>query len=97
MSNKKINDLPKNLSQDDKLNLILKQQASLQEEVSALRKRLSRYFIWIYVGATIKILLIVVPLILAAVYLPPLISDFINSWQNGTGAGNWTQILNSWR
>jgi len=67
------------ISQEDKLDLLLEQQAVLQEEVSRVKKKLERYILWSYIGTAFKLLLILAPIIVAFIYLPPLIRDYTNT------------------
>ena len=67
------------ISQEDKLNLLLEQQALLQEDLSRVKKKLERYILWSYIGTAFKLLLILAPIIVAFIYLPPLIRDYTNT------------------
>lgn len=67
------------ISQEDKLNLLLEQQALLQADLSGVKKKLERYILWSYIGTVFKLLLILAPIIVAFIYLPPLIRDYTNT------------------
>ncbi len=64
-----------------------KQQSQL-DEISAQNKKILRHFFWMSVGSYLKILLIAVPLILALIYLPPLLDQVYTQYQDliGTSA-----------
>lgn len=70
---------PAKMSQEDKLNLLLEQQIVLQQDLFVVKKKLERYILWSYLGTAFKLLLILAPIIIAFIYLPPLIRDYTNT------------------
>jgi len=67
--------------------LIQKNNEVLAEATKTLNK-VKRYLFWGYFWSVVKILLVIVPLVVAIIYLPPLFSDFMKSYGNLLGDSN---------
>jgi len=51
-------------------------------------KKIKRYMFWRLIISAIWIILIILPLIVAVIWLPPILSDFMSQSQNLLGGGN---------
>lgn len=55
---------------------LLRENLALSEKIYTQNKKIKRYIVAHAVGSWLRLLLIVVPLILAAIYLPPLLKPY---------------------
>ena len=60
---------------------LTEQNAILSDEVRTLRKKIERYFLMSNIWTVVKIIFIVGPVIIAFIYLPPLLRDFLGKYQ----------------
>lgn len=74
-------DNSKNVTNEN-LAQLLGQNLMVSEEILQLTKKIRRFVIYSQIASVVKIILIVGPLIVAAIYLPPYISSLINQYQN---------------
>ncbi len=66
----------------------------LLERNEEILKRVKRYLFWAQILGSVKILLIVVPLIAAAYFLPTLMEQFTNMYKNaGLGPNGSIDVL----
>ncbi|HNW55518.1 MAG TPA: hypothetical protein PKN62_00325 [bacterium] len=63
---------------DEELRRILAEQAAAIAEIKEDTKKIYRYLRWQRIGGWLKLLLILIPLIAGAIYLPPVLNDLIN-------------------
>lgn len=72
----------------------LKVSKKILENTSVIRK----HIFWSRVWSGVKLLLVIIPLVLAAVYLPPLISKYAGIYESLFGkGGQQTDILNQFK
>ncbi len=55
--------------------------------------KIRRYIFWNYVINFVKLILIVIPIILAIIYLPPLIQQFFDTYKELLGIFQTTEVL----
>lgn len=79
---------------NDKLNVVLRQNQLLMKEVHQLNKKVSRYILMSQIGVLVKILLILTPLVVAFIYLPPLIKNYLGTYQSLSPIKNVGETLN---
>ena len=70
------------MNQDDKLQTILEQTAAIQEDLSKLTKKVSRYILMARISAVIWLILIIGPVIAGIIFLPPLIKNMVAPYQD---------------
>lgn len=70
------------LSQDDKLQAILEQNAAIQEDLAKLTKKVSHYILMARISTVIWLVLIIGPIIAGIIFLPPLFKDLMASYQS---------------
>lgn len=68
--------------QADKLTDLLQANLERSEEILKISREVKKYMRWQSIWSTIRTLLIVAPLIVGFIYLPPLIKDYIASYQS---------------
>jgi hypothetical protein len=66
---------------EDQLKNILAENLRLTKEIHAMARTIKNYVILQRILSVVYILLIIVPLIIGAIYLPPLIRTLINPYQ----------------
>ena len=66
----------------DKLIDLLQANLDRNEEILQISREIKKYMRWQNFWATIRTLLIVAPIIIGFIYLPPLIRDYIASYQS---------------
>ncbi|HOZ53558.1 MAG TPA: hypothetical protein PK142_02675 [bacterium] len=70
------------------LNDLVRENIKVSQEILSLTKYIKKYIIWQKIFSWIKLFLIVVPIILAFIYLPPFLKDFSASVQGMIGSVN---------
>ena len=60
---------------DEEIKEVLKKNLELTQDIHRMVKKINKFIIWQQVIGVIKILLIVVPLVLGAIYLPSLLQN----------------------
>lgn len=84
-----------NANNEEKLEKLLQENLRLTEEIHKMSKRVNRYVTIQNILSFVYFLLIVVPLILGAIFLPPLISNLINPYMELLDSGkDATKALN---
>lgn len=73
---------------------LLKKNLQWSNIIYEQNKRIQRRLTWMVVGSYLRLLIVVIPLIVAAVYLPPLLRDIMGSYQQvlGTSAGGSVDV-----
>ena len=64
----------------DDLAILLKQNLLVSQEIERLTKRIYSFIVFSRVMWWVKLLIVVIPLIMAFVYLPPFVQTIINSY-----------------
>ena len=72
---------------------MIKKNIALSEEILRLNKKISRYVLAAQIMSLIKFLIILAPIILALIYLPPLIKNFFNNYSQVLPAGDELKSL----
>ncbi|MFA6534058.1 MAG: hypothetical protein WCT37_02685 [Patescibacteria group bacterium] len=72
---------------DDDLKKLLAENLRKTEEIYQITQKLKNYLFWGQIISVLRLLLIVVPVILAIIYLPPFISDLLKQYQGLLGRG----------
>lgn len=73
---------------DSEVKNLLEENLKLTKEIHQMSRKVSRYVAFQKVLSAIYLLLIIVPIIISAIYLPPLIKNIISPYQellNGGG------------
>ena len=74
-------------TQQDKIQNLLEQNLEYNKAIYQLAKKTKRYMLVAQIMGVIKILLIVIPVILAVIYLPPLLKTWLGPYQELLGGG----------
>lgn len=64
---------------------LLAENLELTKKVYELTQKIKRYFIWQQIFGVIKILIIVIPLVVGAVYIYPLLNNVVSTYQRLLG------------
>ena len=67
---------------DEELKKLLAQNLAKSEEVYEISKRVKRYLLIAQILSILKLIIIVVPIILAIIYLPPFFREALGEYQN---------------
>jgi len=68
---------------------ILRQNLEYTKRALEISEKNSRYILWIKIVNLIKLLIIIIPIVLAIIYLPPYIQEFFNKYQELFGQGGF--------
>lgn len=60
---------------DSDLNQLIKENLALTREIAIMVRHINRYVAWQRIFAWVKVLFILIPVIVGAIYLPPLLND----------------------
>ena len=74
----------KELTRDD-LALLLEQNLALTEEIYRLTKKVHNYITFSKIMGLVQLIFIFAPLILAAIYLPPMLKNVFSEYQSLLG------------
>lgn len=83
-------------SLEGRFNSLAKQNEELIGEVHLLTKKIKQYLLFTKVMTILKVIFIVVPIILAVIYLPPILKNFLSPYQkllNPNSLGNINPYL----
>ncbi len=64
---------------------LLKANLEMTKDIQVMVQRINRYVAWQRLFSWLRILLILIPLIIGALYLPPLFRDIINQYNSLIG------------
>lgn len=67
------------------LQRLLEESIALSQKIVVQNRQIKRRLTWMAVGSFLRILVILIPLILAAIFLPPLIEPAIRQYQELIG------------
>ena len=73
------------LNQEDKIIQLLNENLRVSRQILELSRKTQRWIFWQKVKAIVYFILIVVPLILAAIYLPPILRQALEQYQELLG------------
>ena len=92
----------------NELKAMVAENMKLTKDLAFSIKKIRRYMFWLQLTSWLKFILIAIPLVLAAVYLQPMINnlmqtynqvleigDTVGSVKNGSGGANIENLLNS--
>lgn len=68
--------------ENNRVEKLLKENLEMTEEIHKMTKKIDRFVFWQKIFGTLQILFIVVPIILGIVYLPPLLKNVLNQYQD---------------
>lgn len=71
----------------DQIEKLIEQNLRMTEEIYKMTKKIKGYISFQKVVSFIYLLLIVVPIVLGVIYLPPLLGNVFNQYQDLLGAG----------
>lgn len=66
---------------NEKIIALLEKQQALLEVLEKQNKKIGRHIFWMTIGGYIRILLVAVPLVLAVIFLPPILKDVTKQYQ----------------
>lgn len=85
----------KNQTSDQKIIELLQKSLEYNEAILKICQKTKRYMLFSQIMAVVKILMIVAPVILAIIYLPPLIKQVVAPYQEFLqGAGGQSEQIN---
>lgn len=70
---------------DEEIKKLIKKNLELTQEIYEMVKSIKRYVIWQRIFTSLKILIILVPIILGIIYLPPIIKDAFKQYRELIG------------
>ena len=77
------------------LESLLQENLRLTREIRELAEKTRRYLLFSQIFSVVKIILIIGPLILALIYLPPLLKAAVKSYGEILGGGTGDTLINS--
>lgn len=78
---------------NEQIEKLLKENLEYNKAIFELAKKTKRYMLMAQIMGILKILIIVVPLILALIYLPSLIKGYTSQFQDLMGEGDGGGIM----
>ena len=82
--NKKLNQ-EKKLDEKDKLIELLEENLKVSRQILKLSKKTQKWITWQKIKSAVYFVLIIAPIILAAIYLPPILSGLLEQYQEILG------------
>jgi hypothetical protein len=84
-----------NTSDSSQINVekLLKENLELTKEIHEYTKKTRRYIMFAQILGVVKVIIIVGPIILAILYLPPLISEALGTYSDLLGSGTGQTVL----
>ncbi len=73
---------------NEKIIALLEKQQVLLEVIEKQNKKIGRHIFWMTVGGYVRILLVIIPIVLAVIFLPPLLKDVTKQYQELLGVKN---------
>ncbi|MFZ5364865.1 MAG: hypothetical protein ACOZBH_01540 [Patescibacteria group bacterium] len=71
------------------LKQLVRRNIEYTQELRMVSDKTRKYILWIQIINLFKLLIILVPLILALIYLPPLIRDFVEKYKELFGSSGF--------
>lgn len=78
-------------SEHESLKVLIEKNIKWSQVIYQQNRKIQRRLSWMTFGSYFRLFLILVPIILGAIFLPPLVSDFMN--QYGSSSGGSAQNL----
>ena len=85
--------LNQNQTKDDAIERLMRENLKLTKEILEYTKKTRRYILFGQILNVIKVILIVGPIVLAIIYLPAIIRDFISTYSDLLGGGTGSTLL----
>ncbi len=79
----------------ESLEELMKKNFQLTQEIFEHTKKTRRYILISQILNVVKVLLIIGPIIIAIIYLPPIIREFLNVYSNLLGEGTGSTVMES--
>ncbi|RLC38463.1 hypothetical protein DRH27_02220 [Candidatus Falkowbacteria bacterium] len=79
---------------DEDIKKILEKNQETTEEILKIAKKLKTHMHFQQLFSIIKILIIAIPIAIGIIYLPPLLSDLLDSYQELLGIGQGVKEIN---
>lgn len=70
------------------LKSLVTENVKLTRDLASSIKKIRRYMFWLQLTSWLKFLVLAIPLVLAALYLPPIISNLQKTYSQLLGGGN---------
>lgn len=80
---------------DEYLKKLIEENLELTKEIHKMTKKINNYMLWSQIFGFLKVLIIVVPTVLAIIYLPPLLKDVFSQYQSLLGGGSSGSLIQS--
>ena len=80
------NDVEKELSQ---IKGLMRQNLEYTKKILELEEKSKKYILWLKIVNLLKLLIILIPIILALAYLPPVMKDFFEKYKELFGPGGF--------
>ena len=71
----------KEVEVQEKLQKLLEENLKISKDLYNMTKKIKRWVVWQRVWGMVKILIIVIPIVLGAIYLPPLLKEAVKPYQ----------------
>jgi len=95
-----LNNQPEKGAENNDLKQMLQANIALSQEILGVAIYIKKYIVWQKIFTYLKLLIILVPIILAVIYLPPFFRDIYQTFLESLGeltvvdAGQFSGILN---
>jgi len=74
-------------SPEQEMLALMRENAELTREIYNITKKTNRYILFAQIFTIVKVILIVGPIVIAIIYLPPLLREALGTYQNVLGGG----------
>lgn len=78
---------------DEYLKKLIEENLELTKEIHKMTKKVNRYMLWAQIFGFLKLLIIVIPIILAIMYLPPLLQGIFEQYKSILGISNGGDLI----
>ncbi len=68
---------------------LLKRNLEYSRQAIEIAERNKRYILWIKIINLLKLIVILIPIILALIYLPPVVKEFVGKYKDLFGPGGF--------
>jgi hypothetical protein len=87
--------MPLELNDKNEIRDMLEENLKMTEEIYVMTKKIKNYVAFQKVMSFIYFLIIVVPIVLSIIFLPPLIKNYLDQFNElmGTGSANWQDLF----
>ena len=89
-----LNNQPEKTVDNEELKQMIETNIALSQEILGLAIYIKKYIVWQKIFAYLKLLIIIIPIILAVVYLPPFFKTLLDSLKElGIGVEAYQSLL----